>query len=908
MATKKTIPSEVQGEATFTILTTNQGVLTKEFSLDALGVLRKRSAPNFSGGTYEIAAVHSLRGFLQVRSALTSAQALMYSTPINGTRCGRITTQERRSKGVLSRTKDCFQHPSGPAVMAIDYDPRPGLPALTQKQLISVLQGVIPGLQETELLWATSAGSCISDRRTGLEHAGVTGQRVYVMVADGRDIKRALQTLAQRLWLADHAWIKVSRSGRKLKRTLVDLALANPVQPDFAAGAACTLPLEQRSQQKRIGQGGPLNSVTAIPSLTPAEETRLTEIYATAEAAAEPEAQTMRERWLVAYGERAVHHAASINISLSEEDKRSIHEVAVEALNKRVLGGSFLIKLADGSEVSVGDILKDPARYHEVLCYDPLEPGYDDDRVVGKIFTTKTPCIHSYAHGGQTFTLLRQQTDVEWLNADSAISVQATLATLRSAGSFYDYGNTLVHVEEADVHVLTPATAVHYLGSQCRFWQLKLRRDGEPVRVNCDPPEKLVKQMVDLGARRDLRKLLATSDVPIILPDGKVVASSGYDASTGILVVTSTGLTIPETPTKDQVRDALAILWQPVSLFPYVDAGARSNCLAALLTAVVRRVIPTALGIAVDAPQRGTGKTKLLRTIMALHCGRNPDLSPLPSGGGRDEELRKKITSTLLDGRDHVLFDNIVGNFDSLVLAALMTTGHWADRILGKSLEYKGHARLLVGVNGNNLSLVGDLARRFLQIRLDAGTENPFGRHFDFDPEDRVLEQREHLVVAAITAIRAWFAAGSPGAHTAGIGGFEGWGLVRGPLLWFAAEGLLPFEGFVDPLDTLTDAVGSDPEQEDLVLLLSALRRILADQEVTANELLSMLRVNTWGDKDKAVVHEFLANNCRNGVTPISVGRVLNFRRDRAAGGLKLGFRQNRDKVHVYRVVPVAEA
>lgn len=912
MASKISIPGSAKTPtkkaspvlATITVLTSSFGILTKEFYPDENGHLKKNSTPNFSGGSYEIIEIHSMKELKAVRCRLKANQAFMFGTPINGSMIGRITTKQRRFGRTLSRSLDCFRHPAGGGILVVDYDPRSRTIALSSDELVEQLSAVVPAMMETALVWATSAGSCIFDAVTGAEIFGVSGQRVYIMVKDGRDIARALKVIAQRLWLAGHGWFKVSKSGQKLNRTIVDLALANPVQPDFAAGAVCRPPFEQRSQQKLFFQGEPLDTKVAIPDLTPAEQTRLAQLYATAEAGVADEAKAARELWLKEYGDRAAQQAAAAGVVLTEEEKSEVRNAAVAALDGGLLSGSFVISLADHTQVTVAEILSSPDLYHEALCLDPLEPEYDDYRAVGKIFTGTSPCIYSYAHGGQKFKLIRQQYSIEWRSADSAISVLDTTEVLRTTGNFYDYGNQLVHVEAADVHVLTTPTAVHYLGLHCRFWFWKTIRGGAVVKTNCDTPQKLVNPLLDLGARRALRKLTTTSDVPVILPSGKVIATNGYDAETEIIFSIEEQILIPENPTREQVRDSLTFLWHPFSLFPYVDAGARSNCLAAILTAVVRRSVTTTLGIAVDAPQRGTGKTKLVRSVLALHCGQHPDLSPLPSGQSREEELRKKITSTLLDGRDHILFDNIVGNFDSQALAALMTSGQWADRILGKSQQYIGHARLLVGVNGNNLILSGELPRRFLQIRLDAGLENPFDRHFDFDSEELVLEQRDQLVAAAITAIRGWFAAGAPGAGTASVGSFEDWGtLVRGPLRWFAEQGLLPFDGFRDPMDSLVEAVENDPDQEDLAEFLAALHRLIEGQEVTAKTLLVTLG-NRHGNVDKVVVYEFLSAFSKNttGLSAKSIGRIMGNRRDRPAGGLKLVVRKNSDKVDVYGV------
>ena len=400
--------------ATFTVLTTDNGILTKEVSLGEDGEARKTSTPNFSGGSYQIVSVESLNDFLAARRSLKSDQALMYSTPINGTQSGVITTKKRRSAKKLSRSKDCFAHPSGSAILAVDYDSRSGTKPLTRQQLITCLTEAIPDLRKTQLLWATSAGSCIHDAVTGKRHFGVRGQRVYILVKDGRDINRALRALAERLWLAGHGWIKVSKSGAKLKRTLVDLALANPVQPDFAAGAVCYYPFEQRSQQKLIGAGGPLDTGTAIPALRLRERNLLDKIYKAADDAAEDESRAARALWLVNYSERAVQHAVAAGRVLTDAEIEEIRNNAVAAIDSGFLAGDFLVTLEDRTEVTVAEILDNPTHYHEALCCDPLEPEYDNYRVVGKIFVgDSSSCIHSYAHGGQTFVLVRDQSEVD---------------------------------------------------------------------------------------------------------------------------------------------------------------------------------------------------------------------------------------------------------------------------------------------------------------------------------------------------------------------------------------------------------------------------------------------------------------------------------------------------------------
>lgn len=435
--------------ASFTILKTDCGIVTKEILLGDAGECVKKSTPNFSGGTYDVQSAGSLEEFAAIRHSLGPDQVLMYSTPIDGTRSGIITTKKRRSGKKLSRSKECFEHPAGWAILAIDYDSRADSVPHTQEQLVARFIVAAPALGSTKLLWATSAGSCIWDTVTGKECTGVSGQRIYILVKDGRDIKRALQVIAERCWLAGDGWIKVSKSGAKLKRTLVDLAMANAVQPDFAAGAVCHDPFEQRSQQNLIGKGGPLDTAAAIPGLTPAERRQLETIYAIKESDAEAESKAARALWLIEYGARAVRHAAASGRTLSEDDIAEIRANATAALDSGILTGDFLVTMPDRSTVTVADILDNPTDFNRVECLDPLEPEYDDYRVVGMIFTDGNPCIHSYAHGGQTFQLVRDKSDID----GTGVKTERVSRVIRGIKPYYT--TKYVSVKHAQIRLRT---------------------------------------------------------------------------------------------------------------------------------------------------------------------------------------------------------------------------------------------------------------------------------------------------------------------------------------------------------------------------------------------------------------------------------------------------------------------
>jgi hypothetical protein len=63
----------------------------------------------------------------------------------------------------------------------------------------------------------------------------------------------------------------------------------------------------------------------------------------------------------------------------------------------------------------------------------------------------------------------------------------------------------------------------------------------------------------------------------------------------------------------------------------------------------------------------------------------------------------------------------------------------------------KLNSTALIFVTGNGLRISEDLARRFIEIRFDAGTEDPEARPFKGDILAEVTERRVELLAAVLT-------------------------------------------------------------------------------------------------------------------------------------------------------------
>jgi putative DNA primase/helicase len=134
----------------------------------------------------------------------------------------------------------------------------------------------------------------------------------------------------------------------------------------------------------------------------------------------------------------------------------------------------------------------------------------------------------------------------------------------------------------------------------------------------------------------------------------------------------------------------------------------------------------------------------------------------------------------------------------------------------------------LLFANGNNFKLVGDMLRRGVIGRLDAGVERPELRKFSFeDPVVTLKRNRSRYVAAALTVLRGYLAAGRP-QPVQPLGGFEGWSrMVREALLWL---------GEADPVETIEAARAEDPQRQNLEAVLTQWNAVFGTRRVSAKE------------------------------------------------------------------------
>lgn len=810
-------------------------VLSKEISLGNDGAMVKIPSAHLSKGEAIVKSITDLREFADMLQTLTPNQALLYGIPKNGIkRAAIITTKQynadHKQSSVITRSSKHFEWSSGPGFMMFDYDPDDE--TLTKQEVLELLYLVCPEVKDIDHLWWTSSSSSISNNDTGEVLSEVTGQRIYLMVEDASDIPRAAKVVEERLWLEGHGKIKVSSSGAMLERVPFDMCVYQASRLDFAAGASCVAPLQQHRGQPFLikGQARLLNTKKALPENTTQIEAQVSALKIVKKSASKEISESNFKQYAFALKKK---------ISIPDNIDCDIEGEINNALAQYVLPPFWIIHVWDDvkfHEVRVEDILNDKFKYHGMLCLDPIEPDYDNKRIVAQLFINQSsPCIFSFARGERTFELNNVQYMMQ-LKGKLYDAVNQSLELLERRKQIFTFGGTIVTpVQNKLVNADRPKMK-HMLGSMIQFVNGK---------VKCDPSNELVDGICKIGAEKQINPVQGIIDHPIISPGLNMLEKQGYDCKMKLIAefdhqhfdFTDRQLT------DEEVMIHLERISEPFSGFSFESESDFTVMMAAVFSAVVRQVLPTCPVFGFDAPMQGSGKTLLAETIAMIASGQTAS-ALAPGRTDYDEEFRKRLFALLLRGEKVCLFDNIVGEFDSPSFAAAVTSEYYEDRILQHSKTSKIFVKTLFLMTGNNLRFSGDMVRRVLRCRLVPKEKDLAKRCFNFDPAERAKAQRDDIISSVLSLINHWKHCGQPkkdGTFTS----FSEWDtLVRQPIAFLGKH----YVGtrLLDVLDVSTKQQGDASDKEALLALLVALERQFGNnKKFKAYKVLEYMRDNS---------------------------------------------------------------
>ena len=367
----------------------------------------------------------------------------------------------------------------------------------------------------------------------------------------------------------------------------------------------------------------------------------------------------------------------------------------------------------------------------------------------------------------------------------------------------------------------------------------RLDSNGNICQINC--PEKISKYLL---AKKEWKLPMLTGiiNTPTLRYDGSILDKQGYDEFSGLLLVSNEFdfEKIPENPTPQEIEEAKNIILRIFKDFPFENEASLSVALAAVLTALIRKSIPTAPLFGFSAPVMSSGKSLLADIVSLVLTGRPNGVISLTDS---ETEERKRILSILLEGESLVCYDNVDKPFGNATFCSILTQQEYKDRILNKNETKTVPTNITFLVTGNNLTFIGDISTRALICKLDPKVERPEERRFDLNLYEYIPQNRGMLVSKFLTLLRGYIVAGKPKQDFKQYARFEEWSdLVRATIVWL---------GLADPCETRKDIEEEDPIRLQLSALFNSWYEIFGDEEVKVRELID--KANSSEEKSHAL-------------------------------------------------------
>jgi hypothetical protein len=364
------------------------------------------------------------------------------------------------------RGKSTFGLQSSPGLLFIDHDAPDEAGGMSRDDLWRCLCAAVPALATAGVVWRPSGSSHIFKSEQDL--TGLRGQHMFVMLADASDGPRVIKILATRLWLAGLGKVVVSKAGSLLIRCPVDTAPSDAARLIFS-GASCGKGLEQRrGPPVTLNRGGFLDSRALVTDLTAEERGRYEALVEQAKLAAEPEGARRR----------AEHRSTVIAQRLPEMMKRGASAAdaeqrigtAIDAAWGRTLLADFELTAVheDGRReaVTVGQVLADRDRWHELDVLDPINPQHRGGAADCRLYLHGTsPIAFSLDDGGIVYRLRSAQQRLIVAKGSRGELVNAIAATVAADARVFGTEAGPVLVEGGRMLALTVDRLMNVIGS-----------------------------------------------------------------------------------------------------------------------------------------------------------------------------------------------------------------------------------------------------------------------------------------------------------------------------------------------------------------------------------------------------------------------------------------------------------
>ena len=130
--------------------------------------------------------------------------------------------------------------------------------------------------------------------------------------------------------------------------------------------------------------------------------------------------------------------------------------------------------------------------------------------------------------------------------------------------------------------------------------------------LSIDPPERVAKIILARAGVGKFPQVAGVITTPTLRPDGSILAEPGYDPSTRLYLALDDNFAMPAmpvAPSRADALEALSLLRDLLSDFPFVSPVDRAVALSGIMMAVLRGALSVAPLHAFRAHTAGTGKS-----------------------------------------------------------------------------------------------------------------------------------------------------------------------------------------------------------------------------------------------------------------------------------------------------------
>jgi hypothetical protein len=246
------------------------------------------------------------------------------------------------------------------------------------------------------------------------------------------------------------------------------------------------------------------------------------------------------------------------------------------------------------------------------------------------------------------------------------------------------------------------------------------------------PPAKILIHYLKYR-RSKLPRIHAALTMPLVLPDGTLLARNGLDRQRRAVFRIDQELLpfIPEAKdcTGAAVEEAFEFLANEWLCDVATNLEGRCVLIALALTIIERVLLPGRPLFFVTAGLRGGGKTTALMMIALAVIGIK---AAAAAWAGDPNERKKALFGYLLEAIPFLIWDNIPrGTMIACPhLERASTSETYSDRVLGETKTLVAPAYTIHGFTGNNIGPKSDQASRALEARLQADRPDPENRAF----------------------------------------------------------------------------------------------------------------------------------------------------------------------------------